>query len=179
MKTVPKKAIWLTLLAAMQLLFFANLAASQELGERYEEKRFGISMQMPFGWTLGPVESDGGRSYFGPAGKDGTKANVNFQKEKAHSDLGPYVTAAMLAASKENKDLTVVSWTELKTTSKIPCIRIISTATIQGFPLQFNQYFFTGTGDDKFTVTFTAYEKDKTTNDKIFDLSAATFSLIK
>ncbi len=167
------------LMIVIQLLFFANLAASQELGERYEDKKLGAAMQMPSGWTLGPVESDGGRSYFGPAGTDGTKANVNFQREKAHLDLGPYVTAAMLAAAKDNKDLTVLSWTELKTGSKIPYIRIISIAKIQGFPLQFNQYFFTGNGDDKFTVTFTAYEKDKTTNDKIFDLSAATFSIIK
>lgn len=179
MKTILRNAIWLMFLAAIQLLFFIDLANSQELGPRYEEKRFAVAMQMPLGWTPGPVESDGGRTYYGPADKDGTKPNVGIQKETAHSDLGSYVTAAMLAASKENKDLTVVSWTELKTASKIPYVRVISIATIQGFRLQFNQYFFTGNGDDKFTVTFTAYEKDKATNDKIFDLSAATFSLMK
>lgn len=170
----------LTVSAMTITLVLAFGAHAQKLAPRYTDPAIGVSIQPPKGWTA-DTSSDGTAVITAPA-VDGFKANMNIKTEVNSLKLAEYVTTGVdhiLANYKQlgTESTTLAGRTKFNSTSGVTGIRIIMVSIYKGYVVRSTQYYFQGKAGRKYVVTFTSMDKDKKTNDPLFDRSARTFAL--
>ena len=157
-------------------------AGAQKLGPRVSDAVTGVSVEPPAGWIS--KLNDKSETVIHESGGGGFAANMNFKSEKNAWSLTDYANVGTKYILDHYKDIgtdstTLVSRTSFTTAKKVAGIRAIFVSVFKGFTVRSTQYYFAGSGDNRYIVTFTALDADNKVNDKLFDKSAKTFTIDK